>query len=101
MPGIILKSYSDKYTSLQIGGYIFSALQKQAQNNEPLSLVNAVQLLIQTAQGPRSLQKSFIIYLYSRGRLKETILSSLPEPVKKTVMNTLDIYIEKGRKATK
>jgi predicted transposase/invertase (TIGR01784 family) len=168
------KSYSDKYTSLQIGGYIFSALQKQAQNNEPLSLVipvllyhgkgrwqyrtlanlfdnleeewkqylpnfeyiyndlgilsdaevealnnkflrasflalkhsfekdwiedNAVQLLILAAQGPRSLQKGFIIYLYSRGRLKETLLSSLPEPIKRTVMNTLDIYIEKGRK---
>lgn len=171
------KSYSDKYTALQIGGYIFSALQKQARNNEPLSLVipmllyhgkgrwqyrtlaslfdnleeewkqylpnfeyiyndlgmlsdaemealnnkflrasflalkhgfekewiesNTVQLLILAAQGPRSLQKGFIIYLYSRGRLKETILSSLPGPIKRTVMNTLDIYIEKGRKEGK
>lgn len=168
------KSYSDKYTSLQIGGYLFSALQKQVQNNEPLSLVipvllyhgkgrwqyrtlaslfdnleeewkqylpdfeyiyndlgtlsdaevealnnkflaasflalkhgfekewiegNAVPLLLLAAQGPRNLQKGFIIYLYSRGRLKDTLLSSLPEPIKKTVMNTLDIYIEKGRK---
>lgn len=38
------KSYPDNYTSLQIGGYIFSALQKQAQNNEPLSLVIPVLL---------------------------------------------------------
>jgi hypothetical protein len=36
--------------------------------------------------------------LYSRGRLEEKILNSLPDPIKKDVMNTLDIYIEKGRK---
>jgi len=168
------KSYPDKYTSIQIGGYIFSALQKQVQNREPLSLVipvllyhgkgkwqyrtltnlfenldedwkrylpgfeyiyndlgaltdtqvralnnkfltasflalkhsfekewlesNAVQLLVLASQGPRNLQKGFIIYLYSRGRLEEKILNSLPESIKKNVMNTLDIYIEKGRK---
>ena len=168
------KSYPDKYTPLQIGGYIFSGLQKQVQNNEPLSLVipvllyhgkerwqyrtlsglfenldkewlqylpdfeyiyndlgkltdvevetlndkflvasilalkhsfekewlenNAVQLLIAAAEGPKGLQKGFIIYLYSRGKLEEKILNSLPEPVKKTIMNTLDVYIEKGRK---
>lgn len=168
------KSYPDKYTSIQIGGYIFSALQKQAQNKEPLSLVipvllyhgrekwqyhtlsnlfenldedwkrylpdfeyiyndlgaltdaqvetlnnkfltasflalkhgfekewlenNAVQLLVLAAEGPKILQKGFIIYLYSRGRLKEKILNSLPESIKKNVMNTLDIYVEKGRK---
>jgi len=168
------KSYPDKYTSIQIGGYIFSALQKQAQNKEPLSLVipvllyhgkekwqyrtlanlfeipdedwkrylpdfeyiyndlgtltdaqvktlnnkfltasflalkhgfekewiesNAVQLLVLAAEGPKILQKGFIIYLYSRGRLKKNILNSLPESIKKNVMNTLDIYIEKGRK---
>lgn len=39
-----------------------------------------------------------MIYLYSRRRLKEKILDSLPEPIKNNVMNTLDIYIEKGRK---
>lgn len=168
------KSYPDKYTPVQIGSYLFSALQKQAQNNEPLSLVipvllyhgkgrwqyrtlaglfdnvenewkrylpdfeyiyndlgaltdaqvealndkflaasfltlkhsferewlerNAVQLLILAAEGPKGLQKGFIIYLYSRGKLEEKILNSLPEPLKKTIMNTLDIYIEKGRK---
>ena len=168
------KSYPDKYTPVQIGGYIFSALQKQVQNNEPLSLVipvllyhgqgrwqyrtlsglfdnldeewkqylpefeyiyndlgtltdaavealndkflsasilalkhsfekewlesNAIQLLVSAAEGPKGLQKGFIIYLYSRGKLEEKILNSLPEPIKKTIMNTLDIYIEKGRK---
>ncbi|MBX2921334.1 MAG: hypothetical protein KF746_04005 [Chitinophagaceae bacterium] len=51
------------------------------------------------AAGPKELQKGFIIYLYSRGDLKEeNILNSLPEPIKKTIMSTLDIYIEKGRK---
>lgn len=170
------KSYIDKYTPLQIGGYIFSALQKQVANKEPLSLVipvllyhgkerwqyntlaglfedveedwkpyipdfeyvynnlgeladsevemlnnkflkasflalkhsfeknwlenNAVKMLLLASAGPKELQKGFIIYLYSRGELKEEkILNLLPEPIKKTIMSTLDIYIEKGRKA--
>lgn len=169
------KSYIDKYTPLQIGSYIFSGLQKQAANNEPLSIIipvllyhgkgkweyctlaglfddiedewkqyipcfeyvynnlgeltdaeverlnnkflaasflalkhsfekewlgrNAVNLLLMASAGPKGLQKGFIIYLYSRGELKEKkILNSLPEPIKKTIMSTLDIYIEKGRK---
>jgi len=33
------KSYPDKYTPIQIGGYIFSAWQKQVANKEPLSVV--------------------------------------------------------------
>jgi hypothetical protein len=44
----------------------------------------------------KSLTKGFIIYLYSRGKLEEKILNSLPDPIKKDVMNTLDIYFEKG-----
>ncbi|MCC6289400.1 MAG: Rpn family recombination-promoting nuclease/putative transposase [Chitinophagaceae bacterium] len=169
------KSYPDKYTSIQIGSYIFSALQKQATAKEPLSLVipvllyhgkgkwqyrklsdlfedmeeywkqylpdfeyvynnlgmlsdtdveklnnkflkasflalkhsfekewlgrNAVNLLLLAATGPKALQQGFIIYLYTRGDLKEeNVLNSLPEPIKKTIMSTLDIYIEKGRK---
>ncbi|MBX2921963.1 MAG: Rpn family recombination-promoting nuclease/putative transposase [Chitinophagaceae bacterium] len=60
---------------------------------------NAVDLLILASAGPKALQKGFIIYLYSRGDLKEeNVLNSLPEPIKKTIMSTLDIYIEKGRK---
>lgn len=169
------KSYPDKYTTIQIGSYIFSALQKQAANKKPLNLIipvllyhgkgkwqyrrlsdlfdnieedwkqyipgfeyvynnlgaltdveverlnnkflaasflalkhgfekewlghHAVQLLMLASQGPKELQKGFIIYLYSRGRLKEEkILNSLPEQIKRTIMSTLDIYIEKGRK---
>lgn len=169
------KSYFDKYTPIQIGSYIFSALQKQVANKEPLSLVipvllyhgkdkwqyqtlsglfenidkdwkqylpdfefiynnlgqladteverlnnkflqasflalkhsfekewlgsNAVKLLLLASAGPKELQKGFIIYLYNRGELKgEKVLNSLPEPIKNTVMNTLDIYIERGRK---
>jgi len=38
------KSHPNKYTPVQIGGYIFSALQKQIQNKEPLSLVIPVLL---------------------------------------------------------
>ncbi|WP_415160311.1 Rpn family recombination-promoting nuclease/putative transposase [Parafilimonas sp.] len=32
---------------------------------------NAVQLLILASKGPKGLQKGFIIYLYSRGKLEE------------------------------
>ena len=169
------KSYPDKYTPIQMGSYVFSALQKQVANKEPLSIVipvllyhgkgkwqyrtlaglfeetdkdwqqyipgfeyvynnlgvlsdeaierlnnkflaasvlalkhsaekdwleqNASKLLILASEGPGALHKGFIIYLFSRGELKEQkVLNSLPEPIKKTVMNTLDIYIEKGRK---
>ena len=168
------KSHPDKYTPVQIGGYIFSALQKQIQNKEPLSIVipvllyhgkatwqyrtladlfegldkeweqflpsfeyiyndlgrlsdseiealnnkflaasflalkhsqekewierNATELFVLASEGPKGLTKGFIIYLYSRGRLEEKILNSLPDPIKTDVMNTLDIYIEKGRK---
>ncbi len=166
------KSYPDKYTSVQIGGYIFSAFQKQIKNKEPLSLViplllyhgktkwkyspleslfeyidedwkqflpnfeyvyndlgllsdkeiealnnkflaasilalkhswekewieqNAIQLLMLASHGSKGLRKGFIIYLYSRTRLDEKTLNSLPEAIKKDVMNTLDIYFEKG-----
>lgn len=38
------KSYPDKYTPIQIGSYIFSALQKQIANKEPLSMVVPVLL---------------------------------------------------------
>ena len=168
------KSHPDKYTPVQVGGYLFSAYQKQIQNKEPLSIVipvllyhgnvkwqyrslanlfegldkeweqfipsfeyiyndlgrlsdseikalnnkflaasfltlkhsqekewlerNAAGLLLLASEGPKGLKKGFIIYLYSRGRLEEKILNSLPDPIKKDVMNTLDIYIEKGRK---
>lgn len=38
------KSYPDKYTPIQIGSYLFSALQKQVANKEPLSIVIPVLL---------------------------------------------------------
>lgn len=166
------KSYPDKYTSVQIGAYIFSAFQKQIKNKEPLFLVipvllyhgktkwkysplkslfedidndwkqflpnfeyvyndlgllsdkeiealnnkflaasilalkhsqekewieqNAIQLLMLASHGSKGLRKGFIIYLYSRSRLEEKTLNSLPEAIKKDVMNTLDIYFERG-----
>lgn len=167
------KSYPDQYTTIQIGGYIFSALQKQVANKEQLSLVipvllyhgkgkwryrtlsnlfeeaeeswkqyipdfeyiyndlgalndtaieklnnkflaasvlalkhstekewlehNAVKLLILASEGTKDLQKGLIIYLYSRAKLEEEkILNLLPVPIKDTIMNSLDFYIEKG-----
>ncbi len=169
------KSYPDKYSPVQIGGYIFSALQKQVAGKKPLSVVipvllyhgrgkwryqtvadlfkdtaaewkkyipdfdyvcndlgeladadverlknkflaasilalkhsvekewlerNAVKLLILASKGPMYLQTGFIIYLYDRVTLDDKkILTSLPKPIRKTIMSTLDIYIEKGRK---
>lgn len=168
------KSHQDKFTPVQIGSYIFSALQKQVQNKESLSIVipvliyhgktrwqyrtleslfenmesqwkqfipnfefiynnlgvlsdseieslnnkflaasflalkhshekewieqNAGHLLLLAAEGTKGLRKGFIIYLYRRGKIEENILNSLPETLKKDVMNTLDMYIEKGRK---
>jgi len=38
------KSYVDKYTPVQIGGYIFSGLQKQLDNKEKLSIIIPVLL---------------------------------------------------------
>jgi predicted transposase/invertase (TIGR01784 family) len=170
------KSFPDKYTPIQMGSYIFSALQKQVANKEPLSVVipvllyhgkskwkyqtlaglfegvdaaweeyipdfsylyndlgeapdeeveglnnkflaaslfalkysydpkwlgeNAVKMLIWTDEGPEGLKSPFIIYLFCRAKLKEAeiieLAESLPESLKKTVMSTADILIEKG-----
>lgn len=38
------KSYPDKYTPVQLGCYLFSAMQRQLQNGEPLSVVIPVLL---------------------------------------------------------
>lgn len=43
------KSYPDKYTPIQIGSYIFSALQRQLANKEPLSVV--IPVLLYHGQG--------------------------------------------------
>jgi predicted transposase/invertase (TIGR01784 family) len=172
------KSYPDKYTPVQIGGYIFSALQKQVANKEPLSMVipvllyhgqgkwkyqtladlfenlteewkqflpdfsyiynnlgeipdekvealenkflaasllvlkhsfekewlanNSLKMLVLMESASQGLQKSFIVYLFGRNQLKEAAISKLFESLsgktKNTIMSTLDIFIEKGRK---
>jgi predicted transposase/invertase (TIGR01784 family) len=172
------KSFPDKHTPIQIGSYIFSALQKQVANKERLSVVipvllyhgkgkwkyetlagllenpevewkqfipdfsyiynnlgdisdekitalnnkflaasllalkhsfqkdwieqNMLQMLILTEKTSADLQRSFAVYLFNRSGLKEVeirqLLESLPGALKKTVMSTLDILIEKGRK---
>lgn len=166
------KSNPDKYTPVQIGGYIFSGLSQQIENEGRLSLIipiliyhgkqnwpyttlkdilepidpelqkfipdfdfifnnlgeltdaeikalnnkflaasflafkhhkdkewieqNALSLLLFAADGPPGLRKGFVIYLYSRGKFDEKILNSLPDTIKSDIMNTLDIYFEKG-----
>lgn len=43
-----------------------------------------------------TLQSALIFYLFSRGKLPENVLNSLSEPIKSEVMNTFDVYFEKG-----
>jgi len=59
---------------------------------------NAVRIFLHASEGPEGERKALIIYVGSRSNLKENILNSLPEPVKKDVMNTLDVFYEKGMK---
>lgn len=172
------KSYPDKNTPVQIGGYIFSGLQKQIENKEELSIIipvllyhgkgkwkyqtltalfknpepewnqylpdfeyvynnlgdisdeqaetltnrfllasvlalkhsfekewlklNAQRILLLITEESEKLQKSFVIYLFSNSGLEEKaieeILQFLPINLKDTIMNTLDIFVEKGKK---
>lgn len=61
-----------------------------------------LQVLILTEKASADLQRSFAVYLFNRSGLKEIeirqLLESLPGALKKTVMSTLDIFVEKGRK---
>jgi hypothetical protein len=63
---------------------------------------NALKMLILAESAPIGLQKSLIVYLFGRGQFQQgtisKILESLSLQLKDTVMNTLDIFIEKGRK---
>lgn len=57
-------------------------------------------VLMETAS--QGLQKSFIVYLFGRNQLKEKaireLFESLSGKTKNTIMSTLDIFVEKGRK---
>lgn len=66
--------------------------------NKELLEQNALDILLLSRESREGLQKSLIIYLFSRSELKEGMLDSLPENLKSNVMNTLDIYVEKGKK---
>ena len=173
------KSYIDKYTSVQVGAYIFSGLLKQIGNKEKkLSLIipillyhgrekweyrtlsdlfedldpelrqfipdyeyiyhnlgeisdEAIQalhnkflaasflalkysqikdklerwiptILTLALEDSRNLQNNLIIYTFGSSGLKEdrilAIVKELPRKIKDTVMSTLDIFVEKGRK---
>jgi hypothetical protein len=173
------KSYTDKYTPVQIGGYIFSGLQKQIEAKEKhLSLIipvllyhgkekweyqtlgdlfrnlepewkqflpdfdfvynnlgtlsdehvealnnkflvasllalkhtfdkewleaNMLRLLSLGQEVPENLLSRFIVYIFERSGFKEEqitmTIETLPIQLKKTVMSTLDIFVEKGEK---
>ncbi len=66
---------------------------------------NALRMLLLAEDASEGLQKSFAIYLFGRSELKETtireVLESLSIKLKDTIMSTLDIFIEKGRKENK
>lgn len=68
---------------------------KYSQQKEWLN-ENAIYLFTLGAQAPDGLKKSLIIYIGSRSKLSENALNSLPEPIKQDVMNTLEIYFERG-----
>ena len=64
--------------------------------------INARRVLLLIEEESEKLQKSFVIYLFSNSGLEEQaieeILEFLPVMLKDTIMNTLDIFIEKGKK---
>jgi len=64
--------------------------------------LNAHRVLLMIEEESEKLQKSFVIYLFSNSGLEEQeieeVLESLPTMLKDTIMNTLDIFIEKGKK---
>lgn len=70
---------------------------KYAFNKERLEQ-KAIRILLLSQSGTKRLRKSLIIYLFSRSEFDEEILDSLPANLKHDVMNTLDIYVEKGIK---
>jgi len=59
---------------------------------------NAERLFILASDSETGLKKNLIFYVFSRGKLPENVLNSLPEPIKSEVMNTFDVYFEKGIK---
>lgn len=63
---------------------------------------NAGKVLVLTENATVNLQKSLIVYLFGNSALKEPriieILESLPFTLKETVMSTLDVFLEKGKK---
>src|SRR5690625_7663892 len=70
---------------------------KYAFNKERLEQ-KAIRILLLSHSGTKRLRKSLIIYLFSRSDFDEEILDSLPANLKHDVMNTLDVYVEKGIK---
>jgi hypothetical protein len=63
---------------------------------------NMLRLLSLAQQVPENLLSNLIVYIFGRSGLKEekiiVIIETLPITLKKTVMSTLDIFVEKGEK---
>ena len=64
--------------------------------------INAQRILVLSENAPKNLQENLIIYLFDNSKLMGDkvleILETLPLIIKETVMSTLDIFIEKGKK---
>jgi hypothetical protein len=64
--------------------------------------VNVLSLLSLAQQVPENLLSNLNVYMFERSGLKEeqiiVIIETLPIALKKTVMSTLDIFVEKGKK---
>lgn len=63
---------------------------------------NALRMLLLAGDEGENLQSRLIVYIFERSGLKEEriieIVETLPKHIKTTVMSTLDIFVEKGKK---
>ncbi len=57
---------------------------------------NAEKLFFLVEKEEPGLKKKLIFYVFSRGQIPKNVLNSLSEPIKSEVMNTFDVYFEKG-----
>lgn len=78
----------------------FLALKYSRLKAELIKLIPTILSLVTDAQ--KNLQNSIIVYTFGVSGLEEdqiiTLIEETPVTIKSTVMNTLDIFVEKGRK---
>lgn len=90
-----IEALHNKFLAASLLALKMNGLKEQAEKLIP-------RILTLARESGMNLQTSLIVYIFVNSGLKEekivTIIDSLPFTIKETVMNTLDIFIEKGRK---